>query len=446
MTLSYHGRAKVFLEEIGAEDFSVVLVKTRNNVFKGVLLPRPLTEDDKHIVLKLNNGYNIGVRIDKVEEIKPLGQKARKVISPSEIIKAEEYADVSIIGTGGTIASRVDYVSGAVYPQFSASELLSRYPEVEKIGKIKTVPLLNIFSEDMRPTYWRKIAESVARELNSGVKGVVITHGTDTMHFTSAALSFMLRNLTGPVVLTGAQRSPDRGSTDAYLNFLSAVKVAAQSDLGEVVIVMHQTPSDTYCAIHRGTKVRKMHTSRRDAFLSVNSHILGIVNLKEMIMFSSYSRKASEGEVEVNTKLEEKVALIYAYPGVDPDVIDFYVDKGYRGLVVAGTGLGHTPEYIMKSLKRALENDVTIVVTSQCLFGRVNMKVYRRGRELLKIGVIPGEDMLPEVAYVKLMFALGNYTEKSEVTGFMRRNIAGELTSSLSLRLFPPTNQIYQGV
>ncbi len=443
MTLHYHGRARKLLKQNNIEDFDLIEIITSTQTLEGILIPRPELEDDNHVVIKLSNGYNLGVRLQKIKKIKVL--KKQGIKRTVEKIKKyrEEYienAEVTVIGTGGTIASRVDYSTGAVYPQFTAKDLLLKYPEVKGIAKIRTKLLFNILSEDMDPHLWVKIAETVSQELNSGVKGVVVTHGTDTLHYTAAALSFMLETLSGPVVLTGAQRSSDRGSTDAYLNFLSSVRVASYHKLGEVVVVMHQTPSDNFCVIHRGTKVRKMHTSRRDAFLPVNSSILGLVNQEKLVFLTNY-RQASQKETQADTRVETKVGLIQAHPGINPEIIDFYLDKNYRGLVIAGTGLGHVPKQLLQPIKRAIDEKTVVVLTSQCLYGRVNLRVYRRGRELLKLGVIPGEDMLPEVALVKLMIGLGRFQNIEEVKSYLLKNVAGEINSHLSLSYFPPTNK-----
>lgn len=339
---------------------------------------------------------------------------------------------VTIIGTGGTIASKIDYKTGAVHPAFSTEELTNALPELKGLAEIKTKLLFNILSENMKPKLWIEIAKECAKELNSGAGGVVIAHGTDTLAYTSAALSFLLKNLYKPVVLVGSQRSSDRPSNDASLNLVSAVKVAT-SDIGEVVVVMHASTSDDFCAIHRGTRVRKMHSSRRDAFKSINDIPLGEV-WNEIKILQEY-RKRREEKVVVNDKLEEKVALVKIYPGISEEVLEYFV-KNYKGIVLEGTGLGHVPENLLPVIEEAQKRKIPVAMTTQTLYGRVDMKVYSTGRELLSRGVISCADMLPEVAYVKLMHVLGNTKSYDEIKKLMQTNIAGEVSERSRVNAF----------
>ncbi len=294
--------------------------------------------------------------------------------------------------------------------------------------------LFSIFSEDMKVRYWRKLAREVAKELNGVSKAVVIPHGTDTLGYTSAALSFMLKNLTGPVILVGAQRSSDRPSSDATLNLLSAARLAP-TDLGEVVVLMHDGTSDTYCTIHRGTKVRKMHSSRRDAFRSINDEPLGRVDVGNGVSWYGEYRRSSQGPVEVDDSMEEDVTLLHTHPDMKPAVFDACAEIS-KGVVLAGTGLGHAPRDLLSSIRRAVRNGVHVVMTTQCLYGRVGMYVYSRGRELVRAGVIPAEDMLPETALVKLMWVLGHTTDSGEVKELMGTNLVGEINPRLELEDF----------
>ncbi|WP_258084659.1 Glu-tRNA(Gln) amidotransferase subunit GatD [Thermococcus thermotolerans] len=416
--------------EVG--DYVRIIEKENGNtsVYEGIVMNPYELSSGETLTLKLDNGYNIGILVDQIVSVEIIEKAA-----PREELKFEEVfpkkpglPSVAIIGTGGTIASRIDYKTGAVHAAFTAEELAKAVPEIFEIANITPKLLFNIMSEDMRPEYWIKIAHEVAEMLNNGEDGVVIAHGTDTMAYTASALSFMLRDLGKPVILVGSQRSSDRPSSDAAMNLICSVRMAT-ADFGEVAIVMHGETGDTYCLAHRGTKARKMHTSRRDAFRSINDIPLARIWPEGKIEFlrSDY-RKRTESEVWVDDEMEERVALVKAFPGIQPEVIDFFVDKGYRGIVIEGTGLGHVPTYLIDSIKRATDEGLTVCMTSQCLYGRVNLNVYSTGRRLLKAGVIPCEDMLPETAYVKLMWVLGHTDDPKEVREMMLTNYAGEIT------------------
>ena len=413
-------------------DYVRIIEKENGNtsVYEGIVMNPYELSSGETLTIKLDNGYNIGILVDQIAEIQIIEKaQPREEIKFTEVFpKRPGLPNVAILGTGGTIASRIDYKTGAVHAAFTAEELAKAVPEIFEIANITPKLLFNIMSEDMKPKYWIKIAHEVASMLNNGEDGVIITHGTDTMAYTASALSFMLRDLGKPVILVGSQRSSDRPSSDAAMNLICSVKMAT-ADFGEVAIVMHGETSDTYCLAHRGTKARKMHTSRRDAFRSINDIPIAKIWPKGGIEFlrDDYRRR-TDSEVWVDDEMEEKVALVKIFPGIQPEVINLFVDRGYKGLVLEGTGLGHVPTYLIDSIKRATEEGVTICMTSQCLYGRVNLNVYSTGRRLLKAGVIPCEDMLPETAYVKLMWVLGHTDDPREVREMMLTNYAGEIT------------------
>ncbi len=396
-----------------------VEVRTKKGVFKGILMPRNRFSDENVVILKLDNGYNIGIVPEEIKIIKKghFEKKSHK----RDIPRRDDVPTISFIGTGGTIASYVDYRTGAVNPALTAEDLVFSVPEIVEECNVRASILFNILSEDMRPEYWIKIARKVKKEL-SHAAGVVIPHGTDTMSYTAAALSFMLPELSGPVVLVGAQRSSDRPSSDAYMNLLSAVKVA-KTDLGEVAVVMHATTSDDYCHIHRGTRVRKMHTSRRDAFKSINTQPLGKVN-KEVVFFQDY-RKTGD-ETVLMDRMDEKVSLIYYYPGMDESTLESLL-MDMHGAIIMGTGLGHVGTHLLPIIEKAVKDGTVVGVVTQCLYGRVNLNVYSTGRKLKAVGVIPLEDMLPEVAYIKLMWLLGNY-DIDTAKSLLSKNLRGEIS------------------
>ncbi len=419
----YRGKAAGFLS--GIEIGDIVEVTSDKKTFKGVLMPRNELADNLHVVIKLDTGYNIGIAVGDETEVVLLEKK--RTVPPTkeaQIPIDPDLPTITILGTGGTIASKIDYKTGAVAPAFSAAELHTAIPELSKVANIKTKMLFNILSEDMTPEHWTTIAKEAAEQLNSGADGVIVAHGTDTMGYTSAALSFMLNGLGKPVVLVGSQRSSDRPSSDSAMNLLAAARVAV-ADCAGVFVVMHGSISDDYCHIHRGTKVRKMHSSRRDAFRSINSLPIGRVD--DVVEFFEDHGRRSEGKTRVNDKLEQDVALVKIYPGMKEDVLRKSVES-HRGLVIEGTGLGHMPEGLLSAVERAGELGVPVVMTSQTLYGRVDMKVYATGRRLLDLGVIPGGDMLPETALVKLMHLLGQTRDTAEICRLIETNICGELS------------------
>ncbi|HHH80130.1 MAG TPA: Glu-tRNA(Gln) amidotransferase subunit GatD [Thermoplasmatales archaeon] len=413
------------LKKTGAEiGDNIRIKKDDGRVYEGILMPHHEFSNRDVIVLKLKNGYNIGVKVSEGTEMQVLAKREKTKQKAARTVPYDsKKPTVSVLGTGGTIACYVDYRTGAVYPATTAEDLAFSVPEVFDVCNINARVVLQILSENITVENWQTLAKEIAEEFNKNkANGVVVPHGTDTMGYTSAALSFMLKNLTGPVVLVGAQRSSDRPSSDAAQNLLDAATVAANSDIGEVVVVMHGEISDSFTAIHRGTKVRKMHTSRRDAFQSINSDLIGRVSDGNIRIISDYTRKAT-GRVEVDAAMEKDVAMVYFYPDMKPEDI-----PSKKGIVLVGTGLGHVSKPLYSKIKELIEKGSTVVMTSQCIHGRVNMNVYATGRDLLKLGVIPGEDMLPETAYVKLMWVLAHAKNQEEIRKLMLTNIAGEIS------------------
>ncbi len=435
--MAYKGSSRKFLDASGISIGDIIKITKNKTSYQGILLDRSEDPDDKHLVLKLDSGYNVGIDIENAEaELIKKGDKPKIELKPLEIEKDAEKPDISIISTGGTVASIVDYKTGAVHPAFTADDLVRANPELLGHANINGKAILNILSENMKPDYWIKTARSIADEINEGVDGVVVAHGTDTMHYTSAALNFMLDSPV-PVVVTGAQRSSDRPSSDAFMNLISSV-VAAKSDIAEVTLCMHSEEDDSYCYLHRGTKVRKMHTSRRDTFRSINTLPIakiekGILTLTDKAV--KYKKRSSKS-VKLYDELEDKVAFIKSYPGIEADIINHHIDRGYKGMVLEGTGLGHCPENLLPSLERAKDEDIPIIMASQCLYGLVNMNVYSTGRKIISAGVISAADMLPETAYVKLVWALGQTDNINEVKKIMQTNIAGEIGEKSSEKFF----------
>jgi glutamyl-tRNA(Gln) amidotransferase subunit D len=351
----YRGEALKVLRAAGAVVGDLVRITSKNgSVFEGIVMPRQaLSSDDLHIVIKQKSGYNIGfdikqevsvVVLKKESEDAGTHQQGSTIAAPRRLVKG--LPTVGLLSTGGTIASKVDYKTGAVSPALSAQDLYDVVPELGDVANVRTEIIANILSENMSAGTWSMIAEAVGkRVVEGGLDGVIIAHGTDTMHYTAAALSFALRGLPVPVVLVGSQRSSDRPSSDAAMNLVNSAVASGKGPFAEVTICLHGEMGDTYSLCHRGTKVRKMHTSRRDAFKSINvKPIAKVQQGKVEMLVQDYSRRDPKRELHVDARFDEKVGLVKTYPGVTADLIDALVDKAYHGIIIEGTGLGHAPE------------------------------------------------------------------------------------------------------
>jgi len=426
----YRGMALEALKKAGVKAEDQIRIVKNGQTFEGILIPRSEYGDDTHVVIKIKSGYNLGIKVPSATRIERIGAGARLAFYPPPLPEQKpDLPKVAIISTGGTIASRVDYRTGGVRSALSASDLYSVVPELSEIALIDAQILYSLFSENITPKHWSEIVETAAHHIKKGAAGVVIAHGTDTMGYTAAALSFALQDLPVPVILVGSQRSADRPSSDAATNLTGAVTAAARAPFAEVVLAMHETISDKAIIFHRGTKVRKCHTSRRDAFKSVNASPLArIVNGQVEMLTEDYGKRAPTRKLVLKPHFDERVALIKFHPGLDPRIIGWYIDEGYRGIVFEGTGLGHVSHYCYPAVRRAIENKMVVAMTSQCIWGRLQMNVYDTGRDLLEMGVIPLEDMLPETALVKLMWALGQTKDVKEAKHLLTTNIAHEIS------------------
>lgn len=426
----YRGAALEMLKQFTAPVWSDVIVRTNKGDFKGIILPRSETADPNHIVVKLRSGYNIGIASANIETIEITGRKeAHYKIPEKEFPVDPKKPRVKLFGTGGTIASRLDYRTGAVIPAFSPGELYGSVPELADICNLETEKLYGVFSENMGPDQWKGTATAIGKEIEKGVQGIVIGHGTDTMHHTAAILSFMVQNSPVPIVMVGSQRSSDRPSSDAALNLMHSVKAAAESDIAEVMVCMFGPTSDVYGLLHRGTRVRKMHSSYRSTFRTIGDIPIAMIS-RETIrpLRTDYKQRRNDKDVIINTAFEELVSIVYYYPNMRPDVIDSLIDNGYKGIIIAGTGLGHVNKPLYPALKRAKDKNIAVYMTVQTLWGYVQMYVYDTGRDMMELGVVPMANMLPEVAYVKLGWALGQTSDLNEVKKIMYTPIAGEIT------------------
>ena len=427
----YKGLARERLAEWGVGVWSDVrLVNDAGSVFEGVILPRSETYDDLHIVIKQKTGYNVGIHVDRVKEVEELGYKEAHYHMPEKEFPVDpDLPNVTLLGTGGTIASRLDYRTGAVIPAFSPGELYSAVPELADICNLKTRMIFGVFSENMAMEQYIELAQAIVEEIEAGADGIVIGHGTDTMGHTAAILSFMVQDSPVPIVIVGSQRSSDRPSSDAALNLIHAVRSAAYGDIAEVQICMFGPTSDSFALLHRGTRCRKMHSSYRSTFRTLGDVPLCMVHHERFDHINKdYLPRDMNRKVKLDAVYDDRTTILYYYPGMKPDLVDALVEKGYRGIVIAGTGLGHVNRALFPALERAIEAGVHIVMTVQTLWGYTQMFVYDTGRDLLNLGVVQLDNMLPETALMKLSWVLGHTDDHAEVMRMMRTPINHEIT------------------
>jgi len=395
--------------------------------YSGIVMPRYEHSDDKHIVLKLTSGYNIGLEIANIEKVEKK-QSTKKIVEKDEKIeKVEGLPKILLLSTGGTIASKIDYRTGAVTPVLTAEELNSSVPELANIANIDAKVLFSEYSENIMPEHWLQIAEKINEYSKSDYTGIIVAHGTDTMHYTSSFLSFALAGFPIPIILVGSQRSSDRASSDAALNLIGATKFITERKTKGVYIVMHQNENDETVACHVGTRVRKNHTSKRGAFQTIGDDPAFII-AENQIQKNITKDFFKVDEFQPKIYLDTKVTLVKYHPGYDPNLLDKIIEMGYKGIIFEGTGLGHIGKTMYESVKKANEKGIFVGMTSQCIDGRVRMTVYESGRDLLDLGIIPLENMIPEVALVKAMWVMGNTQNREEVKKIMLENIASELS------------------
>lgn len=426
----YKGIALELLQKYNVRVWGQAQIKTIRGNFEGTVLPRAENDDDKHIVLKIVTGYNIGIDVDTIEEMKETGyKKANYQIPEKEFPTTPNLPQVKLFGTGGTIASRLDYRTGAVIPAFSPGELYGAVPELADICNLNTEKVFAVFSENMGPNQYMALAKAIGKEIENGVDGIVIGHGTDTLSHTGAALTFMVQNSPVPIVLVGSQRSSDRPSSDAALNLMHAMFAAGHSDIAEVMVCMFGPTSDEYGLLHKGTRVRKMHSSYRSTFRTIGDTPLARITRKEIIPIKeNYKHRRKDKDVKILPYFSDKVTMLYYYPGMKPEVLDALVDKGYKGVIWVGTGLGHVNKEMYPAIERAHAKGVSQFMTLQTLWGYVHMFVYDTGRDMMAKGIVPLGNMLPETAYIKLGWVMGQTDDPEKVKEMMLTPVNDEIT------------------
>ena len=421
----YRGKGLEFLTSNKIEIGSQVKIHA-DSIYTGVIMPRYEHSDDHHIVLKLKSGYNIGLELDKIKKIELESPPIMKKEINYKSQPNPKLPKILLLSTGGTIASRIDYRTGAVTPALTAAELNASVPELATIANIDTEVLFSEYSENLLPQHWIKIAERLDSYAKSEYDGIIVAHGTDTMQYTASALAFSLAGFPKPVALVGSQRSSDRPSSDAALNLIAATRFLTDVRSPGIFVVMQNNSSDDEIACNWATRVRKNHTSRRDAFKTIGgppAYIIKSTSIEKDKQFETPKR-----EYMSRIKFDSRVLLLKYYPGLDPRIVDYAIDSGYRGIVIEGTGLGHVGKTMYGAIEKAKKNGLFIGMTSQCIDGMVRMTVYDSGRDLLNLGVIPLGNMIPETALVKTMWALANSKDSNGVETLMKENIALEFS------------------
>jgi glutamyl-tRNA(Gln) amidotransferase subunit D len=422
----YTGKSLEFLKvnKIGVGDVVKILADL---TYLGIIMPRYEHSDDEHLVLKLKSGYNIGLEIEKIKKIEKISNSEKIIEKKESLEKNPALPKILLLSTGGTIASKVDYRTGAVTPVLTAEELNSSVPELVKIANVDAKVLFSEYSENIMPEHWLIIAEKLKEYSTSNYSGIIIAHGTDTMHYTSSFLSFALAGFPIPIAFVGSQRSSDRASSDAALNLIGAIKFLVGCKTNGVYVVMHKDENDETIACHLGTRVRKNHTSKRGAFQTIGDNPAFII-VNDQIQRNMKDEFFKVKEFQPRINLNTKVALIKYYPGYDPNLLGKIIEMNYRGIIFEGTGLGHIGKTMYDNVKKANEKGIFLGMTSQCIDGRVGMTVYESGRDLLNLGIIPLKNMIPEVALVKAMWVLGNSETLEDVKQIMLENIASEIS------------------
>lgn len=435
----YRGSALQLLRKFNAKPGQIVEVMTSDGLqTRGLIIPRYLHADDSHLVLKLKSGYNVGLKVETIQSLKPVAGAQESIADENPTAPQTPYGGgkkkLLLVSTGGTIASRVDYRTGAVFPALSASDLYAAVPELNKLATIEPEVVFSITSENMTPGDWTILSSKII-ELTKlkNPDGVVVMMGTDTLGYAAAALSFSLIGFEKPVVIVGAQRSSDRPSSDAALNLRSASLFAVESKVSGVYVAMHRNENDTDVAIHAGTRVRKNHTSRRDAFQSIDSPLVAVVrNASEIILNREPKEFRSPPEYLLKTSFESKVALVKFHPGFDPNVLEFLVkNRSLKGMIIEGTGLGHVSDPTVAMISKLVAGGTFVGITSQCIWGHVDLNVYGPGRDLIASGATPLENMFAETAFSKLSWVMGNFL--SGTREIMLTNLLGEFDPRIPL-------------
>jgi glutamyl-tRNA(Gln) amidotransferase subunit D len=418
----YYGKALEFLKQNKLKVGDTIKITTDSEQ-TATIMPRYEHSDDRHVVIKLKSGYNVGLELAKIKKIEYVSTPAADQEQDYAVMPNKTLPKILLLSTGGTIASRIDYRTGSVTPALTAQELNASVPELADIANIDAEVLFSEYSENITPDHWIKIAKKLDSLAKSDYAGILVAHGTDTMQYTAAFLSFALAGFPKPIVLVGSQRSSDRPSSDAAQNLIGAAKFVVKCGAVGVFVCMHNSENDDDIACHLGTRVRKNHTSKRNAFETVGARPAFVISqdtITRNLDASYFGQKLYTPKINIDTK----AALVKYHPGYDPKLVEDLLNHGYRAIIFEGTGLGHIGKTMYDVVRKAKEKGVFLGMTSQCIDGQVNMAVYESGRDLMHLGIIPLSNMIPETALVKAMWALAN---TNDIEGAMLKNVASEI-------------------
>ncbi|RLG14444.1 MAG: Glu-tRNA(Gln) amidotransferase GatDE subunit D [Candidatus Nanohalarchaeota archaeon] len=424
------------MESLKPYDTVEVKIKKDNKIttISGIVMPKEEGDAKNEICIRMENGYKIGLILDKNTTVKKTGHVKETPATETKLenTSGKNNQKILFISTGGTIASKIDYKTGAVIAKFTARELEEKVPQLKEIARPEAKTIFSEMSENLTPKHWEIIAKEIASNLNrNDIAGIILMHGTDTLGYTASALSFILKDIGKPVCIVGAQRSSDRGSSDTFMNLICASHVAVGNFAG-VFCVMHANTDDDYCAVIKGTRARKMHSSRRDAFKSINEKPVAFVWENGKIKSISKSKKRDNNlKTTIAGNFSSDVMLIKTYPGLNPNVIDFAIKNSIQGIVIEGTGLGHTctvrKNNFLPYFKKCAKLKIPVIMTTQTVYGRTNPNVYSAARYIAETGVIYVEDCISETAYVKLRWVLSQTKDIKEIEKLMKENVAGEI-------------------
>ncbi|MFW9868230.1 MAG: asparaginase [Candidatus Thorarchaeota archaeon] len=327
--------------------------------------------------------------------------------------------------TGGTISSVYDSGTQALRPGLTVEELLDRLPK--GMGNVEVIQreLYQLDSANAQPHHWQTLASTIKEisEEIADLTGIVVTHGTDTMTYSAAAVSFMVQDFGKPIVFTGAQIPASIPWSDGPRNLLDAIRVAAFGDLGETCIVFNGE-------IHRATRAKKVRVNSYDAFDSMDPSPIGILS-RDIVLYVGRKKRDHSLIPRFDTRFDDRVFLLKVFPGMPPQTLARIVDMGFHGIIVEGYGSGNIPtdeNALTGGILQAIDQNCFVVISSQCAFGQADLSIYEVGRAAMEVGAMSAYDMTPEAALVKLSWVLGHTKESDRVREMMSISYVGEMS------------------